>query len=207
MRTVATILPALIAGSFEHCQSVGIDSIVGDAITETERDDASEVVAAVGSDDDENLRLLDQGPAGDWDGQVGADWDNVGAAIARAVRAGGAPARMVKKEELPIPETTLTAGQVLTFTVSPTRAMTVDAAFFDDFLRDHGWVKLISIDVGGHNELNGSGGVFLTQHGDRQPLALSGKKVVANQPVNITVANADTVSSRKLRGRIVGRAA
>lgn len=174
-----------------------LDDIIGAAV--------QSVMGA--SDEDEQLAAILSGDEDD--DTMGYD-DIVGAVkkivAAKAKRSGGnVPPSAEKWELLPIPLTTLAAGETRTFNVTPTRSQRLDRIEFPSSNPDHAVVTLVGIDIAGTAQLNGSGGIRLSQLSEmRSDPILRGNTVQANAPISLTVTNTDTVNARTLFGSIGG---
>lgn len=172
-----------------------IDDIVGAAVQ-----------AVMGTDEDDQLAAILSGD--DDDDTVGYD-DIVGAVkkviAAKARKSGAVPPSADKWELLPIPLTTLLAGETRTFNVTPTRAQRLDRIEFPSSNADHAVITLVGIDIAGTAQLNGAGGIRLSQLSEmRSDPILRGNTVQANAPISLTVTNTDTVNPRTLFGSIGG---
>jgi hypothetical protein len=156
------------------------------------------------------------------DPTVGLD-EIIGAALAKKTASGGGLEKLaalraagqrgvvskqnseLKWELLPIPVTTLLAGQTLTVDVAPIRAQRLDQIEFPSSLVDHGHIALTDINIGGTSQMNGSGGVLLSQLSEvRANNILRGSTAQRNEPIKLTFQNMDTVNARTLRGTIGG---
>lgn len=198
-----------LASSVALTASVGLETIVRDALATAHEQCDSGIVETVGDDLEDVEEALDGSVEGDWEDN---DFDqSVGRAIAkgirRAVRRGGKRRRGSKIELLPIAETTLTAGQSTTIEVKPTRAMKLCELLFDPRQRDHGWITLTAVEQGGANEINGTAGIFLSLITPEDPMELSGKRLNGGDIVYLKVTNTDSSNSRKLRGFFRGPSA
>jgi len=159
--------------NFQETQAVGVDELVGQAICDTEADCASDVVSELGSDEDD-LAML----SGDW-AEMGADGRPKG-----------------KKEEATCGAFSLLAGQTIQLQFLPQRAMKLSHLIAQFSNPDHRFVRIVSIDVGGKNEINGGNFPLDMANDWDNRFKLSGAKVVANQPINITLQNTDLVNVR-----------
>lgn len=189
--------------------------------------DADEILGALLDDDDEDGYLGDDDEEDELDDLLSGDpnmlageAEILGAARRIMRRRGRRPARKntgrrvvaarpseqeLKWELLPIPDTTLTAGQTLSVNVTPTRAQRLDQIEFPSSNVDHPHIALLSIEIAGVQQLNGSGGVRLSQLSEmRSHNILRGSTAQRNEPLILTFANKDTTNSRTLFGTIGG---
>lgn len=191
--------------------TVGVDEIVGAAINDLLSGDAPEnQLAALMSGDDEI-----------GDDIIGID-EIIGAAI-RKGKAGKALSKLamlkaagqrgvvskgadsLKWELLPIPLTTLLAGATQQLTVSPIRSQRLDQIEFPSSNVDHAFISIVSIQILGVEQLNGTGGVRLSQLSElRTNNILRGSTAQRSDNIIMTFVNTDTVNARTLFGTIGG---
>ena len=176
--------------NFGQTHSVGVDEIIGAAV--------AQVMGA--SDVDDQLAEI-----------LSADVDIVGA-VKKALAAGSArrvvsraPESADKTEFLPIPATTLNAGESRQVTVTATRAQRLDRIEFDSSNLDHQFVTISGIDIAGKNQSNGNGGIRMSHLSElRTDNTMQGNTVQANAPIALTVTNTDAVNPRTFWGLMSG---
>lgn len=190
---------------------VGLDEIVGAALSE------------LAGDDDELSVLL----SGDEDELVGEDLDEiVGAEVAKRVRKAkkastvSALAKLraagqrgivqrgqsdMKWELLPIPRATLAAGTTVQVAITPIRSQRLDKLRFPSSNPDHQFITLLGIEIMGVQQLNGNGGVCLSELSEMATDSiLRGSTVQRADNLFITLRNDDVVNARTYYGSIGG---
>lgn len=192
--------------------AVGVDEIIGEAINE---------LTGVGAEEspEQTLAMMLQGDA------IGID-DILGA-VARKAASRGASGTLqklaqlkaagqrgvqrnqdpsgLKWELLPIPLQTLAAGTTVTVNVSPTRSQRLDQIEFPSSNVDHQFIALISVTILGVEQLNGAGGVLLSQLSElRTNNILRGSTAQRSDNIQMIFQNLDTVNARTCRGTIGG---
>lgn len=111
----------------------------------------------------------------------------------------------LKWELMPIPQTQLAASAVQQVTVRGIRSQRLDELTFPSSVIDHQFIALLSVMINGTEQLNGSGGVLLSQLSEMNTRGvLRGSTAQRNEDVIFTFQNMDTVNARTLRGTMGG---
>jgi hypothetical protein len=213
LSNIALVSALLSAGAIEREPEP--TTIVGATL-----DDIIGLAMGAGSVDDELAMILsgdNNAPA------IGFD-DIVGAAVKQAasgnthmlqqlalLKAAGQrgvvqkSAEDLKWELLPIPLTTLAAGATQQVAVRGIRSQRLDELTFPSSNIDHQFIALLSVEINGVQQLNGSGGVLLSQLSEMNTRGvLRGSTAQTNQDVIFTFQNVDAVNARTLRGTMGG---
>lgn len=209
---------------------VGIDEIVGAVVNELVGTEVPEDQLAALMSGDTELGYDDDEVSGDVDDIVGAAAPIVRRPPPRIVRP--MPARpqgqinlaqlaalkaagqrgvqqkgpeALKWELLPIPLTTIVAGATASIQVSPIRSQRLDQLEFPSSNVDHAWINIISIQILGVEQLNGTGGVRLSQLSEsRANNILRGSTAQRSDNIIMVFQNMDTVNARTFYGTIGG---
>lgn len=193
---------------------VGLDEILGNAAMGA---DAEQALAELLSGDDALDQLASLG--------LGID-DILGAVAARApaksagkvglqnlalLKAAGQRAAVqttadnLKYESLPIPLQNIPASGTVNVPVQPIRSMRLDRVRFPSSNVDHQFVQLTSLQILGIEQLNGAGGILLSELSElcTDP-GIRGNTMQAGQNVILIFQNLDTVNARTCRGTMSG---
>lgn len=205
---------ALVAALFDaHIASSEPTPVFGATL-----DDIIGAAMGAGSVDDElSLILSGESPAVGYDDIIGAVVRKAAAGDSRALqqlallKAAGQrgvvskSAEELKWEKLPIPALTLAAGQTLQQNVRGIRSQRLDQLTYPSSVGDHQFILLLSIEINGTQQLNGSGGILLSELSELNPQPiLRGSTAQRNEDIIFTYQNLDAVNPRTLRGSMGG---
>jgi len=173
-----------------------------------------------GSVDDELAMIL----SGDDDGMA-VGYDDIIGAVKRAARTGDTralqqlallkqagqrgvvskSAEELKWEKLPIPALTIAAGGNAQQNVRGIRSQRLDQLTYPSSVVDHQFILLLGVEINGTQQLNGSGGILLSELSELNPQPiLRGSTAQRNEDIIFTYQNLDTVNPRTLRGSMGG---
>ena len=201
--------------------SVGIDDIIGaalgldsglgageDALAQLLSGDVTEQLAelGLGIDDIVGAVLKKSAHKAMPAGNTAAALQNL--ALLKAAGQRGVTSKQadnLKYELLPIPLTQLVAGAGGAIAVRPIRSMRMDRMEFPSSNVDHQFIQLNSVQILGIEQLNGTGGILLSQLSEQrtEPI-LRGTTAQAGQDIILQFANLDTVNARSYRGTFAG---
>ncbi len=184
-------------------------------------DDILGAAMGAGSVDDE-LALILSGD--DEEDAFGYD-DIIGAAVKKAAKRGDTStlqklallkaagqrgvvqrtAEDLKWEKLPIPAQTIAAAATAQFAVRGIRSQRLDQLTFPSSVVDHQFILLLSVEINGVQQLNGGGGILLSELSELNPQPiLRGSTAQRNEDIIFTCQNLDAVNARTLRGSMGG---
>lgn len=180
-------------------------------------DDIIGMAMGAGSVDDELAMILsgDDAPAIGFDDIIGAIARKSGntqmlqqlALLKQAGQKGVVQksAEDLKWELMPIPAKVLAANETAQHTVRGIRSQRLDELVFPSSNPDHAVIKLLSVEINGTQQLNGSGGIYLSQLSELNTRGiLRGSTAQRNEDIIFTFQNTDAVNSRTLYGSMGG---
>lgn len=111
----------------------------------------------------------------------------------------------MKWELLPIPLGTIAAGGTVTITVTPIRSQRLDKLRFPSSNVDHSFITLLGIQIMGVEQLNGAGGIRLSELSEMATDSiLRGSTVQRADNLFLTLRNDDAVNARTYFGSMGG---